>query len=494
MKQIHFIDALPGSGKSYTQFNQILQTEHKRHIVACKGIIQINSAINNELKDADAVVIPIHGESELNNYDSITEQVEKLVRSISQSDSRKYIILITHAAYDMFKSVSFLNNAGFRLVYDEYMEPVVDLSVRYDNLSSPEAIRVINKDNTVRPSSTIKSMLDSDYKLRNQSNETKTLIYYCDHPRYEVSLVTTKEYEDDLVEYYQARIKENYLMNDTTILAYGIINSSLKHYLKNFNIELTEEQMAYDQRDNKIIVIPMTTKRNTHYLQTNAQYKATYDRMIHRMIEIANTKDGKVMAYTNKCHDHIIDSYDKIAKLPKNLHSLNKYSEYNVLVNTFCSNRSTESIMGLTEVTGMSYDELLTERTRDALIQATNRGINRNREVSGGVMYSIVVSLEDAEHIARTLPNVAIDMSVIDSGEFAFIKAEYESKAISTTDRLKIQAIKKNHKNKKLPKEISAIIHVYMTLKGRHFIKALEDRNLWDRFSTVGNYRRINHG
>lgn len=482
MNTIHLIDALPGSGKTRNEVAHIIASNHNRFLYTCKGINQIDALVK-DFAGTDVVVTPFKSGEEAG---SIVERIEKFVRSLNKSDTRKHVVVITHKAFDMFRSVKFFEEAGFVQSYDEKPEHVTDLSVAYDSLSNPEAIRSLNEDGTVSLSENAIFMLASQYKFRNQSQATNDLVYYITHPRYEVRLVTDKEVQDSLVEYYQAYIKSDYFLSDTRILSYGVIGSSFHQYAElHFDAEITGEDIVYAHRDHTITVVPMTQQNNSTYIQTTPKHKDEFVRMMHKMYEMAIAKGGKAMSYTNKVHDGVAKVYESkgVTHLPNYLHGLNQYTDHNVLVTTFVSNRSPEAVLGLTKLIPMSKEEALVERSRETLIQVVQRGVTRDYNTTGKNMTVYVVSVAEAEHIAQKLPNVTIDLSVVTSGEFTFKDIE-RSIPLTDSDRKKIKLIKRNLET--FPRNIQILLNEYIDFKGTKFKELLVKAGLWNKFNTVG--------
>lgn len=480
--KLHLIDALPGSGKTRNEVATILNSSHNRFLYTCKGVNQIDALVK-DFAGTDVVVSAFKSGDEAG---SIVERIEKFVRSINKSDTRKHVVVITHKAFDMFRSIKFFEEAGFVQSYDEKPEHVTDLSVSYDTLTNPESIRVINEDGTVSLSENAIFMLASQYKFRNQSQMTNDLVYYITHPRYEVRLVTDKEVNDSLVEYYQAYVKQDYFLKDTRILSYGVIDSSFHQYVDiHFDAEITSEQIDYNDRDHTITVIPMTQQNNSTYIQTTPKHKDEFVRMMHKMYELAIATGGKAMSYTNKIHDGVAKVYESkgVTHLPNYLHGLNQYTDHDVLVSTFVSNRSPEAVLGLTKLIPMDYNDALVERSRESLIQVVQRGVTRDYSTTGKNMTVFVVSVAEAEHIASVLPNVTIDLSVVETGEFTFKDAE-RVVALTDTDRKKIKLIKRNME--KYPRNIRFLLSEYKEFKGNRFKELLVKANLWNKFNTQG--------
>lgn len=488
IRTLHLVEAIPASGKTMNEINYIAKSSHNRFLYACKGVNQIDELVN-DLKKADSSIVISPFKAETMVFGSVVESIEKFIESISPTDTRKHVVVITHNAYDRFISTKFLNDANFHLSYDEKPDFVIDLDVAYDSHTKPEHIRIV-KDGKVTLTHEARENMKTEEKFRLHKDSLIDFIKFVTSGRYDVFLVTDKNVKDQHHEYYQAYIKENYFLNTTRILSYGLIGSTFHTYIsKEFtSTTITTETIEYTHRDHKIIVTPMTKKRNTNYIQTH--YAAEYERMMHKMFDLAIAQNGKAMSYTNKIHDDIAKIYEKknvATHLPNYLHGLNNFKDYDVLVTTFASNRTPESVMGLTEKLGIDRDTALLERSKDALIQVAQRGVTRDYDNTGRSMKIYVVSLEDAEHIKATIPNVEIDMTFILNNEFPFSKKINKPAALTPKERKLIMNIKKNG-TLKAPNKVQYVLNQNKKLSGIKYKEALMKANIWDCFSSAGRW------
>lgn len=497
MKNIKLIDALPGAGKTRAEVAHIINSTHNRFLYTCKGKLQIDS-LANDFNETDIVFKSFYSD-DTGFTSSIVEDIEKYVTSISQSDTRKHVVAITHNAFDRFRSIQFFNDANFHQSYDELNDAVLDFSVKWDTHSNPEAFYATNEDGDLVLNNYANMMVASSYKFRAQSNEVQQLINLIRHPRYAVRSVTSKEMkeQDAYVEYYQARIRNNYFLDNVRMLSYGILGSITHQYITSHltDYEITTQTLDYDPRGTRITVIPFTQSANSSYLQTDSTHKITYEKMMHRMFEEASKlvkeTNGSAMSYTNKRHESIAQYYEDsgIVHLPIYLHGLQNYKHCNVLVTTFVANRSPESILGLTQLLDVSKEDALRERSNHALIQATNRGVTRDYSKSNEHMFVLCVSLDDAEHIKSVLPNVDIDMRIIEEGEFTF--KSVRKVALNQADRDMIRHIKKrfNADPTLFPLHVRMILNDFCNLKGGQYKEALTKAGIWDNFSSRGVWK-----